>query len=129
MPDTPSDLSRQQVLDEYIETVRLAGSLAHEIRSPLSTIRLTMEVMAEDLQNPQTSQERRNLEMINTVVRQCLRLETMLTQFMKYAKASEVEPVPADLNTEVRAVLTFYREKAKQLGIELMTYQRRICRA
>ena len=96
--------------------------MAHEIRSPLSTIRLTMEVMAEDLQDPQTPKERRDRDMINTVIRQCHRLETMLAQFMKYAKATEIEPVPMDLNAEVQAVLQFYQEKAKAKNIEIVAY-------
>ena len=31
----------------------LAGGLAHEIKNPLSTIRLNMELLAEDFAEPQ----------------------------------------------------------------------------
>ena len=68
MPENASDKSRQRLIDEYTEIARLAGALAHEIKSPLSTIRLTMEVLTEDLAEPETERERRTLNMAKTVV-------------------------------------------------------------
>ncbi|MDO4573616.1 MAG: ATP-binding protein [Planctomycetia bacterium] len=122
MPDTPSDLSRQKLIDEYTEIARLAGALAHEIKSPLSTIRLTMEVLAEDLEEPETPRERRTLEMAHTVVKQCLRLENILNEFLMFAKAPSIKPIPSDMNEEIRAILLFYSEKAKQKNIEIVDY-------
>ena len=37
-------------IDRYTEIARLAGGLAHEIKNPLSTIRLNIELLAEDLE-------------------------------------------------------------------------------
>ncbi len=49
----------QYLVDQYNEIARLAGSLAHEIKTPLSVIRMNMELLAEDLDDPQTPQQRR----------------------------------------------------------------------
>ena len=38
----------QKLVDQYTEIAKLAGGLAHEIKNPLSTIRLNMELLAED---------------------------------------------------------------------------------
>ena len=122
MPENASDKSRQRLIDEYTEIARLAGALAHEIKSPLSTIRLTMEVLTEDLAEPETERERRTLNMAKTVVTQCRRLENILNQFLMFAKAPAVKPTPTDLNTEVRTIVDFYREKAKQKNIEILTF-------
>ena len=120
MPENASDKSRQRLIDEYTEIARLAGALAHEIKSPLSTIRLTMEVLTEDLAEPETERERRTLNMAKTVVTQCRRLENILNQFLMFAKAPAVKPTPSDLNTEVRTIVDFYREKAKQKNIDFL---------
>lgn len=120
--ENASDKSRQRLIDEYTEIARLAGALAHEIKSPLSTIRLTMEVLAEDLAHPETERERRTQNMAKTVVTQCLRLESILNQFLMFAKAPAIKPVPADLNVEVRSILDFYQEKAKQKNIEILAF-------
>ena len=122
MSENASDKSRQRLIDEYTEIARLAGALAHEIKSPLSTIRLTMEVLSEDLEQPETERERRTLNMAKTVVTQCLRLENILNQFLMFAKAPAIKPTSSDLNAEVRAILDFYREKAKQKDIEILTF-------
>ena len=42
------DTVNQKLVDQYTEIARLAGGLAHEIKNPLSTIRLNMELLAED---------------------------------------------------------------------------------
>ena len=52
--DGDSAATVQRLLDQYTEIARLAGGLAHEIKNPLSTIRLNMELLAEDLEEPQT---------------------------------------------------------------------------
>ena len=42
------DNVNERLVDQYTEIVRLAGGLAHKIENPLSTIRLNMELLAED---------------------------------------------------------------------------------
>ena len=56
---TDADRVNQKLVDQYTEIARLAGGLAHEIKNPLSTIRLNMELLAEDLGTPETPRERR----------------------------------------------------------------------
>jgi len=47
-PLPAADGVNQRLVDQYTEIARLAGGLAHEIKNPLSTIRLNMELLAED---------------------------------------------------------------------------------
>ena len=64
----------QRLMDQYTEIARLAGGLAHEIKNPLSTIRLNMELLAEDLGEPHTPAGRRALKRVEVVRRECQRL-------------------------------------------------------
>ncbi|HRX79047.1 MAG TPA: histidine kinase dimerization/phospho-acceptor domain-containing protein, partial [Pirellulaceae bacterium] len=56
MPDDSSKVEElnQQLLASYNELAELAGSLAHEIKNPLSVIRMNMDLLAEDLAQPET---------------------------------------------------------------------------
>ena len=47
---------------QYAEISQLAGGLAHEIRNPLSTLSLNLDLLAEDFQNPETPRDRRVLQ-------------------------------------------------------------------
>lgn len=113
---------RQRLVDQYNEIAALAGQLAHEIRNPLSTIRLNMELLAEDFAQPQTPQERRAQAKIATVERECQRLEELLDSFLSFAKVSAPRLEPADLNREFARVLEFFRPQAQSAGIEIITY-------
>ncbi len=44
---------------QYAEISQLAGGLAHEIRNPLSTLQLNLDLLAEDFQDAETPRDRR----------------------------------------------------------------------
>ena len=59
--DVTAEKLNQKLVDQYTEIARLAGGLAHEIKNPLSTIRLNMDLLAEDLDDPENPRDRRAL--------------------------------------------------------------------
>ena len=54
-----SEELNQRLLASYSELAELAGSLAHEIKNPLSVIRMNMDLLAEDLAKRRASADRR----------------------------------------------------------------------
>src|SRR5690606_2565677 len=88
----------QRLMDQYTEIARLAGGLAHEIKNPLSTIRLNMELLAEDLGEPQTPSQRRAAKRLDVVRRECARLQSLLDDFLNFAKVRRLQLEPSDLN-------------------------------
>ena len=57
-PPTDEELN-QKLVAQYTEIAALAGALAHEIKNPLSTIRLNMELLAEDFADSESPRDRR----------------------------------------------------------------------
>ena len=43
------DEERQRLLKQYAEIATLAGGLAHEIKNPLSTISMNLQLLREDV--------------------------------------------------------------------------------
>jgi signal transduction histidine kinase len=119
-PATNDD--NQRLVDQYHEIAALAGGLAHEIKNPLSTIALNMELLAEDFADAVTPRDRRALNKINIVQRECQRLQNVLDEFLNFAKVRRVRLEPADLNAEVERMLTFFQPKADEGRIEIIRY-------
>jgi signal transduction histidine kinase len=112
----------QRLVDQYTEIARLAGGLAHEIKNPLSTIRLNMELLAEDLVESDSPRDKRAMRKIQIVQRECQRLQDVLNDFLNFAKVRRLRIEPTDLNEQVRQVLDFFRPKAVESRIEIIDY-------
>ena len=113
----------QKLVDQYTEIAKLAGGLAHEIKNPLSTIRLNMELLAEDFSaDPENPLHRRVLAKVQTVQRECQRLQDLLDDFLNFAKIRRLKLEPTSLNQQVKQVLGFFAPKAKESRIELIDF-------
>ena len=112
----------QQLVDQYQQIAQLAGGLAHEIKNPLSTIRLNMELLAEDFDDAKTPRERRALSKVEVVQRECQRLQDLLDDFLNFAKVRTPKLEPTDLNREIEQVLDFFAPQAKESKIEVIRY-------
>jgi signal transduction histidine kinase len=109
-------------MDRYTEITRLSGGLAHEIKNPLSTIRLNIELLAEDLDEIDSPQGRRALRKIEIVKRECRRLEELLNDFLNFAGAHRLDLQPSDANHAVREVIELFRPQAIESKIEVIEY-------
>ena len=120
-PPTSADV-QQRLIAQYTEIAQLAGALAHEIKNPLSTIRLNMELLAEDLDEAETPAQRRALKRIDTVQRECGRLQSLLDDFLNFAKVRRLNLKPTDLNRELQETLEFFAPEAASGGVEVVRY-------
>jgi signal transduction histidine kinase len=110
---------RQRLVAQNVEIAALAGGLAHEIKNPLSTISLNLELLAEEVAEGESPRDRRMLKKIVGVQRECRRLEVILEEFLKFARAGELDLVDCDLNQVVRDFLESYQPEAAANGIEI----------
>jgi signal transduction histidine kinase len=118
----PTQDDNQRLVEQYNEIAQLAGGLAHEIKNPLSTILLNMELLAEDFSEAVTPRDRRALHKIHMVQRECQRLQSILDDFLNFAKARRLKMEPADLNEEVERMLDFFQPQADECRIEIVRY-------
>ena len=113
--------------ETYAEFAALVGGLAHEIRNPLSTIRLNMELLAEDfettdLASPTKQRDRRAKAKIDLVRQECDRLQKLLGDFLDFARQESLAPEPGSLNVEVEQLLDFFAPQARDGGVEIIRY-------
>jgi signal transduction histidine kinase len=108
----------------YSEIAQLAGGLAHEIRNPLSTMRMNLDLLAEEFaddpeDSPRTGRIRRKLDRVR---KESHRLETILEEFLRFARAQEPRRSPADLNAVVEEVRDFCEGQGVAQGIVSRTH-------
>lgn len=111
-----------QLRSQLNELAELAGSLAHEIKNPLSVIRLNMELLAEDMAESRSPEQRRALSKVEMVMKQCTRLENLLNDFLRFARVRQLDLSPGDLNEQVGRVLDLYEAQAKESTVEIVRY-------
>jgi signal transduction histidine kinase len=96
----------------------LTSGLAHEIKNPLSTIGLNLQLLKEDLpqDDPHYS---RVIARLNSVVREASRLKDILDDFMRYAGRIELELVPTKVCDLLEDLVEFFTPQAQLARVQL----------
>lgn len=110
---------RERLLAQHNEIAVLAGGLAHEIRNPLSTIRMNLDLLAEELHAVDEPGRKRMLLKIERIQSETRHLEDVLEAFLQFARAGELELADEDLSDLVAEFVRFYQPEAERLGIEI----------
>lgn len=116
--ESPIDQLRLQ----YAELAEIAGSLAHEIKTPLSVIRMNIEFLAEDFAKSSNPEIRRAAERVETVRKHCLRLENLLNDFLRFTRLNKLELLSGSLNQLIGQVLDLCEADAIDRNIEIVRY-------
>ncbi len=103
------------------QLAKLTGELAHEIKNPLSTIKVNLKLAQEQLSeragsDPQTA---RALRKIQVVQQETDRLQRILDGFLKYIGKPELDLSPTCLNTLVGDLIDFCWPQLQAQGITL----------
>jgi two-component system, NtrC family, sensor histidine kinase HydH len=100
----------------------LLAGFAHEVRNPLSTIGLNLQLVLEEFREPETPRDKRTQKRIATVEAEVRRLQKILEEFLSYARAPEPKPVPIALNERLQALVEFHEPEMRDAGIALRFY-------
>lgn len=99
----------------------LTGGLAHEIKNPLSTIGLNLQLLQEsldeaDLDEPHLGRMRRRIQALSD---EAERLRGILEDFLRFAGRMKLDREPTQLNELVDELVDFYEPQAAQSGVKL----------
>jgi signal transduction histidine kinase len=125
--DQPGSAAEEHALNlrlqaQYAEIAQLAGGLAHEIRNPLSTMRLNLDLLAEDFREPESTRDRRVLQKIERLQRETSRLQDILEAFLRFVRMHELKLVATDLNAVVDDLCDFYGPQISTRAILIRTH-------
>jgi len=117
-----SIISEVDLRRQFHELAELAGSLAHEIKNPLSVIHMNVDLLAEELEESEWAGGRRATSKVDMIRQQCERMETLLRDFLKFAKLRDLDMTSGSLNEQVAIVLDMFQAQAQKQSVEIVRY-------
>jgi signal transduction histidine kinase len=118
-------------LTQLEELSKLTGELAHEIKNPLSTIKINLELVGEELEDSgpaessKTGTERdnrklaRSLRKIAVIQKETDRLEQILDGFLRYVDMTELQLASVDINELLSDMIDFYSPQAHSHSVTI----------
>lgn len=117
----PAPNEHQRQLEELS---KLTGGLAHEIKNPLSTIKVNLKLISEDISRnssvPSSEQSfQRAIRKIGIIQKETDRLEQILDSFLRYVDRGKLHFARADINSLVSNMIDFYSPQAQSHSITM----------
>jgi signal transduction histidine kinase len=114
---------RAQAAEHLAELGTLTGGLAHEIKNPLSTIGLNLQLLRESLEESPLPAEvcGRLRSRLAAITAEVDRLRGILEDFLAFAGRVRLDPQPLAINDLVEQLVDFYHPQAEASGICLRT--------
>jgi two-component system sensor histidine kinase HydH len=104
--------------ERLAELGTLTGGLAHEIKNPLSTVQLNLQLLQEDL-DPSDPVYSRIAHRLDTVSREAGRLRDILEDFLRFAGKIELRRQDVDLNLVLEELADFFAPQALLNRVQL----------
>jgi signal transduction histidine kinase len=125
--DSSSEQNLPEQSGQLEQLAKLTGELAHEIKNPLSTIKVNLKLIAEELSSVDSdgaggeSDQRlvRAQRKLGVIQQEADRLEKILDGFLRYVGRTELDLARTDINELVDQVIDFYSPQAQGHSITL----------
>lgn len=107
---------------EHMATIgAMTGGLAHEIKNPLSTIGLNVQLLLESIEDLDIPEDERSrlVNRMKSLRREVERLRGILTDFLEFAGKVHLDRRPASVNQLVEELVDFFHPEAERHGVRV----------
>ncbi len=103
------DLEEEMRRKEWLASLgEMSAGMAHEIRNPLGALAGAMQMLRKDLHADETSQR-----LTEIAIREATRLDTIITEFLQYARPPALNLAEHDLNKVLAETLDLVHHEAR----------------
>ncbi|HXV69336.1 MAG TPA: ATP-binding protein [Nitrospira sp.] len=112
------DLEEEMRRKEWLASLgEMSAGMAHEIRNPLGALAGAMQMLRKDLHADDTSQR-----LMDIAVREATRLDTIITEFLQYARPPALNLAEFDLNKVLAETMHLVQHEARtRTNIKIVT--------
>ncbi len=115
-----SEMQRRAMQAERLAAVgTLAAGLAHEVRNPLNSATLQLQLLERRIQKGKVD-EAGLMTVLDVVKNEIERLDRLVNDFLAFAKPRPVALVPTDLNDLIKSVIQLVKVEAAESQVELV---------
>jgi len=109
---------RARKAERLAELGTLTGGLTHEIKNPLSTIQLNLQLLREDMM-PESPTYSRLVSRLDTVRKEVGRLGEILDDFLRFAGRIELDKKPTNVHRLLEDLVDFFTPQAQLQRVQL----------
>lgn len=112
-------------LDPIEQLSQLTGGLAHEIRNPLSTLKVNLQLLEEDVREtvaPDDDRGRRSLLRIKRMQDEVNRLRDILDDFLQFVAHHHLDLKAEDINQQIDQLMEFYEPQAAENRVRVLKH-------
>jgi two-component system sensor histidine kinase PilS (NtrC family) len=103
------DLEEEMRRKDWLASLgEMSAGMAHEIRNPLGALAGAMQMLRKDLHADETSQR-----LMDIAIREATRLDTIITEFLQYARPPALNLGEYDLNKLLAETLDLVQHEAR----------------
>ncbi|MFP4429674.1 MAG: two-component system sensor histidine kinase NtrB [Spirochaetota bacterium] len=119
--DKRSREARLRRAESLASLTTLAAGVAHEIKNPLGSIGIHIQLIQKALAEEQMDRER-VLGFVDVVNEEVDRLNRIVVDFLFAVRPVDVQPERSDINQIIRDLMEFLRYEVKEHGVETEAY-------
>lgn len=110
---------RHRRLESLASLTNLAATVAHEIKNPLGSISIYVQLLRKGLSSQELKEETKVKKYLDVIEEEIERLNKIVVDFLFAVRPIKFEFTPLDLNVLVRSLADFFSEELQKAGIML----------
>jgi signal transduction histidine kinase len=92
---------------------QLSAGLAHELKNPLTSIKMILQAILDGSSSEMTKED------VEVILREIKKLDTILTQFLTFAKPPRLQLQSLDLSHTIEEVLSLMKTEMDRCGVKV----------
>lgn len=115
------EIERELIDTEKMAAVgKIASKVVHEIRNPLGSINLNVDLLLDNLGSGDTEEAREAREILKTIKRETRRLSQITEEYLQFSRMPQPTGKETDLNAVLIELADFLRPQLRRNGIRFI---------
>lgn len=106
--------------ERRLSSKEMINAVLHELRNPLSTIKMNLELIKDDMKDCLTPREKVNFKRADVAIKEIERMNNFLNDFSRYAFLKRLHKKPGNINNILKDVADSLEFVANNRGVTIL---------